>query len=158
MHMAARSDISDTENLRRQLMSLRRQLEAAYRPDTAAPGFQGSTPSTGQCAATSVIARELFGGDMVSAKVQGLSHWFNRFRVDGASFDADITGDQFGRPVLQIAPEGDLYTDTRVRLPEHLNEETLRRARLLAERANAPGVVDAVDAALDVRHRHRGTG
>jgi len=104
-----------------------------------------------------VIARELLGGEMVSAKVQGLSHWFNRFRVKEALFDADITGDQFGRPVLQIAPEGELYADTRVRRPEHLNEETLKRARLLAERAGAPEVVDAIAAALDARHRHRGT-
>jgi hypothetical protein len=156
--MKTHSDFKNTESLVRQLRSLRKRLEAEYRPDTAAPGFHGSTPSTGQCAATSVIARELFGGDMVSAKVEGLSHWFNRFRVEEASFDADITGDQFGRPILQIAPEGDLYADTRVRLPEHLNEETLRRARLLAQRANAPEVVDAMDVVLESRHRHRSTG
>jgi hypothetical protein len=156
--MTMHSEFKNTGSLMRQLKLLRKRLEAAYRPDTAAPGFHGSTPSTGQCAATSVIARELFGGDMVSAKVQGLSHWFNRFKVKEASFDADMTGDQFGRPVLQIAPQGDLYAGTRVRLPEHLNEETLRRARLLAQRANAPEVVDAMDVALESRHRHRSTG
>jgi len=135
---------------------LRQRLESAYCPDTAAPGFHGNAASTGQCAATSVIARELLGGEMVSAKVEGLSHWFNRFRVGESGFDADITGDQFGRPELQIAPEGQLYPGTRVRSPEHLNEETLKRARLLAERASAPEIVDAMDAALESRHRSRG--
>jgi hypothetical protein len=95
---------------------------------------------------------------MVSAKVQGLSHWFNRFRVKDTLVDADITGDQFGLPVLQSAPQGQLYADTRVRPREHLNEETLRRARILAERAGELDIVDAVEAVLNSRHRNRNTG
>ena len=147
-----------SEDLLRQLQLLRRRLESAYGPDTAAPGFVGNTPSTGQCAATSVIARELLGGEMVSAKVQGLSHWYNRFRVRDAFVDADITGDQFGLPILQVAAQGQLYADTRVRPREHLNAETLRRARLLAERAGATDIVDSVDAVLSSRQRSKSTG
>lgn len=151
--MSNRVYFESLEVLRQQLMMLRRRLEVAYRPDTAAPGFSGSTASTGQCAATSVITRQILGGEMVSAKVEGVSHWFNRFRVNDAFFDADITGDQFGRPVLQIAREGDLYAETQLRSPEHLNAETLRRARLLADRAGALEVVDAIDAELVSRDR-----
>ncbi len=149
---------ASSEDLLRQLQLLRQRLQSAYRPDTAAPGFVGTTPSTGQCAATSVIARESLGGEMVSAKVHGQSHWFNRFRVKDTWVDADITGDQFGLPVLQSAPQGQLYADTRVRPQEHLNEETLRRARLLAQRAGALDIVAAVDAVLTSHRQSRTAG
>lgn len=122
-------------------------------PDTAAPGFPGIAASAGQCAATALIVKELLGGDMVSARVEGLSHWFNRFRVNNAYVDADITGDQFGRPLIQIAAEGKLYQDTHLRAPGHLNEETLRRVRLLAERAGVEEVVASVDARLESQHQ-----
>lgn len=140
--------VENVEELRRQLLELRQRFERVYRPDTAAPGFHGHTASTGQCAATSVILRELLGGDMVSAKVEGLSHWFNRIRIGNASFDADITGDQFGLPSLQIAPAESIYSETQVRNLGQVNDETLHRARRLAERVSELAVAQAIDATL----------
>lgn len=112
------------------LRAMRAALEAAFGDDTRAPGSTG-TGSAGHCAAVAVIVRRHFGGYFVSATVGGQSHWFNR--IDGK--DYDLTGDQFGRPPLQFFKAGELYTGTRVRDPGDCKAETVRRARLLAERA-----------------------
>ena len=124
------------EALKGQLTSLRATLEKAFSPDTAAAGFEGVTPSTGQCAAASLVVYELLGGDLVSAKVQGQSHWFNRIYVEEQVLDVDVTGDQFGLPGLQMAEANALYADSRVRNSTEANPETIARAIRLAERAN----------------------
>jgi hypothetical protein len=71
---------------------------------------------------------------MVSAVVDGTSHWFNRLRVEGQDWDFDLTGDQFGLPSVQIAPSGELYPQTRMRRWEELDAETLRRLRIFSQR------------------------
>lgn len=117
------------------LRQLRTRVEKQFAPDTAAAGFGGSTPSSGHCAAVSVITHELFGGEFVSAIVDGRSHWFNRLTVDSRLVDADLTADQFGYTSIRVAPPGELYEGTRVRSALEVNEETLLRAITLAERA-----------------------
>lgn len=117
------------------LTELRNRLEHSFRPDTASQGFLGTTPSTGHCAAVAAIVYELFGGEMISAPVEGQSHWINRLQVNGRTVDADLTGDQFGRLPIQIGPPGELYAGLRVRSPAELTSETLARASLLAKRA-----------------------
>lgn len=117
------------------LYLLRGRLALAFAPDTAAAGFSQSVPSSGHCAAVAVIVHGLLGGELVSTKVDGQSHWFNRLPVDGGYLDVDLTGDQFGRAELQISAVGTLYPDTRVRALEELKKETTDRARLLAKRA-----------------------
>lgn len=104
--------------------------------------------STGHCAAVAIIVHELLGGEMVSTLVEGHSHWLNRLRAGEKPMDVDLTGDQFGRPFLQIADAGALYADTRVRMRAELSEETLARTRLLAERADLGEAVRSIDAAL----------
>jgi hypothetical protein len=122
------------------LTELRRRLEGAFHPDTASQGFPGTVPSTGHCAAVAAIVHELFGGEMVSTRIDGHSHWLNRLRLENRTLDADLTGDQFGRPEFQIAPAGELYPDVRIRQPAELNAETLERAELLARRAGLTDV------------------
>lgn len=137
------------------LEDLRRQLEGAFRPDTASPGFPGTTPSTGHCAAVAAIAHELLGGEMVSTLVQGHSHWINRIELNGQRIDVDLTGDQFERPPIQIGQPGDLYPGLRVRAPSELTAETLERARLLAERAGLVRVARALTERLAAHcHAH----
>ncbi len=114
---------------------LRRRLESAFSPETAAPGFDGRTPSTGHCAAVSAILAEMLGADMVSAQVANHSHWFNRMQIGEQAYDFDLTGDQFGLNTVQCAEANKLYRDSMVRSPQDLNTETLERARLLAMRA-----------------------
>lgn len=123
----------------------RKFIEPYFAPDTAAGGWQDDAiPSAGHCAALSAIiyhdlvdfVRDLEGRILcASAVVNGGSHWFNRFEILGEAWDVDLTGDQFGLPPVQVAKAGSLYEGTRVREFSELNEETLQRAALLAERA-----------------------
>jgi len=109
-------------------------MERAFAPDTAAEGFPRVCPSSGQCAAVTVILYETLGGEMVSASVDGLSHWFNRITLTDGVFDYDVTGDQFGRPTVQLAPANSLYPGTKLRSSDELTNETIQRARRLAGR------------------------
>jgi hypothetical protein len=117
---------------------LRKSFESAFSPDTAAPGFAGTAPSSGHCAAVALILYENLGGKLVSAKVDGQSHWFNRFYVGEDDVDVDLTGDQFERPPIQIAQPGALYPGTRERSIGEVNDETRNRASKLRERIKFP--------------------
>src|SRR5207249_1503185 len=126
---------SDVTQLDQFLTDLRQRLESVFGPATSAPGFTGSAPSTGHCAAVSVIASKLLGASMVSTKIQGQSHWFNRLRVGDREIDFDLTGDQYGFCPVRYSDANKLYPGTKVRAYQDLNAETLRRARLLASKA-----------------------
>lgn len=116
------------------LETIRAGLNAVFSDDTALAGSARSTPSAGHCAAVADIIFRQFGGELMSAKVNGESHWFNRIQLDGEIADVDLTGDQFGRSSVQVGPAGGLYLGTRVRTEEELNEETLQRAAILENR------------------------
>jgi hypothetical protein len=79
--------------------------------------------------------QRLFGGDMVRVKVGRITHWLNRLTVDSEACDVDLTGDQFGRPPVQIAPVGSLYGEGQIRLRSSLPKETVARAKLLGKKA-----------------------
>jgi len=130
-----RSMQSSAGNLHTALHALRASLEGAFAPDTAMPGLTGVSQSTGHCAAVAWILHELLGGKLVSARVEGQSHWFNRLEVDGDIVDVDLTGDQFRRPPVQIANQGTLYGGTVERSEIEVNAETRARAALLRTRA-----------------------
>jgi len=130
---------------------LRRALQDAFSEDTAAAGFPRTTPSAGHCAAVSAVTHFYLGGGFASAYVDGQSHWFNRFRIGPISIDADLTGDQFGRPEIQAEEAGRLYPGTRPRSPEELNDETLVRAATLARRARLEHVYRRIQSELDAR-------
>ncbi len=130
-----------------ELERLRVTLEAAFSPETAAPGTEtaGRPPSVGQCAVVSIIVRDRFGGEFVSTTVQGQSHWFNRLNIGGRVIDVDLTGDQFGLQAVRFGEPGGLWPGTRTRTPHELREETVRRAIRLAEKA---GLQDTQDRLL----------
>jgi len=133
------------------ISTLRDRLERGFAPDTAASGFTGTSRSTGHCAAVSTIVNQVLGGSLVSAKVAGLSHWFNRVRVRGEDVDLDLTGDQFGFDAIQIAKAGELYPVTRVRPFLDLNTETLSRARVLAARSGLAEVASTLEKSIAKR-------
>lgn len=114
-----------------ELWPTRKKLEKVFSQDTAAPGTNSDIPSAGHCAAVSYLIWSIFGGEMVSTKVNGQSHWFNRI----GDIDIDLTGDQFNRAPMQIADNSKLWPDTRLRNFGDLNQETLDRAQVLAKRA-----------------------
>jgi len=140
---------------RRELLSaaneIRREVEPHFRPDTAAQGFKGSTPSTGHCAAVSVLVNARLGGEFVSAIVENVSHWFNRLQTADGAIDVDVTADQFGRTPIISATAGQLYDGSRVRLHRELNVETLHRALILARRAGMDDVAAHLQRILDAR-------
>lgn len=113
------------------LREFRARLDKAFSPETAVPGTASAIPSAGHCAAVAVLFRESFGGEFVSTRIDGQSHWFNRL----GPVDIDLTGDQFGRPAVQVADAGTLYPETRVRDTKDVNNETIERARRLNARA-----------------------
>lgn len=123
----------NTAGIQRVIEAVRDRLDQVFQLDTAAPGTDHELPSAGHCAAVALILCEMFGGQLMSTKVNGQSHWFNRLSDFG--IDVDITGDQFGSPKIQISPIGWLYRDARERQFEEANPETLYRAGKLAKRA-----------------------
>lgn len=144
-------DATSVKALRQSLTSFRDRLEEAFRPDSAAQGFPGVSPSTGHCAAVAVIVHELVGGDIISTLVDGTSHWLNRLNAGGRCMDVDLTGDQFSRPRVQVKEAGKLYPETRIRTQAELTEETLERARLLATRAGFTETAQAIEMQLENR-------
>ena len=127
----------------RELERLRHALDRAFSPETALEGTQRRVASSGHCAAVAAIVLDRFGGYLVSTRLQGESHWFNRIRMGDSNVDVDLTGDQFGQPAIQTAPAGRLYPECRLRDPSELNQETRRRARLLAALATACAAVES---------------
>jgi len=114
---------------------LRACLERAFSPETAQLGSSSSVPSAGQCAAVAVIVQEILGGQMVSARVNGFSHWFNRLPTLEGEIDLDITADQFGHSPILTSRAGDLYPETRVRKAAEVAAETRARSDLLKQRS-----------------------
>jgi len=113
------------------LWDTRKKLEKAFSKETAFPGTTSEIPSAGHCAAVAYLVWSMFGGQMVSTKVNGESHWFNRI----GAWDVDLTGDQFGRAALQVGDNGTLYPETKLRNYDELKQETTDRARTLARKA-----------------------
>lgn len=133
------------------LAALRARLERAFRPDSAAPGTDWTLPSAGHCAAVAAIVHELYGGEFLSAFVQGQSHWLNRIYIGTHPRDVDLTGDQFSFPAIQISEPYRLYAGLRIRHPDELHNETIGRALLLARRAGFAEVVHALEMRLATR-------
>lgn len=131
------ADVSnfDSDFLIEKLHGLRKALEPHFSSETALPGTNYKMPSSGHCAVVSTIVHDLYGGDLVSTILDNQSHWFNRFVLTDGVFDIDITGDQFGYPIIQKSKEGTLYPNARIRSVRELNQETKIRAEILANKA-----------------------
>ncbi|MBI2025085.1 MAG: hypothetical protein HYT03_03315 [Candidatus Harrisonbacteria bacterium] len=95
-------------------------------------GWTKNNPLWGHCAVVSLLAQDVFGGELLRASLEGTefakmrSHYWNKLPTFG---EVDFTGPQFG----DNYPE---YLRSTVRERDYLlsNPETKRRYRLLAER------------------------
>lgn len=85
-------------------------IRAAWRVETCDPidthNWTPANPSRGQCAATALVVRDLFGGELLEAEVlfrsgerQGFHYW-NRL----AGAEVDLTADQFTEDELVQEP------------------------------------------------------
>ena len=133
-------EFTSLDSLYGKACELRNRLEVNFNFDTAYGGESGTVPSAGHCAVVSYIALKYIGGSLVSAVVDGKSHWFNRVRVGSKVLDLDLTGDQFGGPSVQIAEKGLLYAGERLREPQELTSETISRAKKLAKKAGIKSI------------------
>lgn len=116
-----------------QLRQLRSVLDNLFTPETASPGTTSKIPSAGHCAVVSLLIRSLFEGDLVSAKVAGVSHWYNCIRE---GLYVDLTGDQFGFPKIQIS-NNPIYPGTRKRDLAEVSTETHLRYSTLRDKYQA---------------------
>jgi hypothetical protein len=130
-----RPSLSQTEDLVR---SVRLRLEDGFSPDTASGHGGASVPSAGHCAVVALILHATLGADLVSARYEGTSHWFNRVRTGHVALDVDLTGDQFGFPSVRVGAPGSLFPGTRVRQVSEVSGETISRAVRLAQRSRLP--------------------
>jgi hypothetical protein len=129
------------------LRTLRAALEPHFAADTAlASASSEQSLSAGHCAVVALIVQKKLGGELVSARVQDQSHWFNRFEVGGRVVDVDLTGDQFGNQPVRLGAAGTLYPGTLVRSRHQLTADTLKRAALLAERSTFAQIADELRA------------
>jgi len=107
-----------------ELRDLRKDLEKCFAAETVY-FFNEEIPSTGHCAIVAAIIYKRFGGNLVSAYVNGIKHWFNK--ID--DYYIDLTGDQFGFDPVQI--KKDLYENCLIREWMHLNSTTLERLEIM---------------------------
>lgn len=81
-------------------------LRKCWRRETAAPGAQAEwvpeDPSYGQCAITSMLVHDVFGGEIYKIRVDGGgTHYFNK--IDGHYID--LTREQFDLYDIPVADE-----------------------------------------------------
>lgn len=116
-----------------QLEKLRETLEKLFAPETASPGTVSEIPSAGHCAVVALLIRSLFEGELVSAKVNEVSHWYNQIRE---GLYVDLTGDQFGFAKVQISDQP-IYPGTRKRDLSEVSTETHLRYSTLRDKYRA---------------------
>lgn len=77
-------------------------------------GWTPENPAKGQCAVTSLVVQDLFGGELLKTPTCGGTHFYNR--IDGQRYD--LTLSQFAEPIQHM----DELT-TREEAFTHTNEQ-----------------------------------
>jgi hypothetical protein len=96
-------------------------LKSAWSSDSST-SWSAANPAKGQCSVTSLVAQDIFGGDIVTTKTQGGTHFYNV--IDGRRYDFTIG--QFDEQIaFDDTPCGraEAFTDT-----SEQQYEALRRA------------------------------
>jgi hypothetical protein len=109
--------------------ALRSVLEQAWSRDTSADpeGWSENNRPWGQCAVTALVLQDLFGGGLLRAKVDGISHYWNRLP---SGEELDLTRDQFGPWPMIIA--GEMRTrDYVLSFPDTVRRYELLKARVV---------------------------
>jgi hypothetical protein len=120
----------------RELDLLEEALKSAWSPETSADPEHWTldNPARGQCAVTALVVQDEFGGDLIRATVDDVSHYWNRL-PDGA--EIDLTRRQFREDATYGAGE---VRDREYVLsfPDTANRYWLLRRRLVSPHA-VPG-------------------
>ena len=104
----SKNKVSVTE-LKKNLKPIRAAMDEVFACDTAFGDCLPGRPSAGHCVLAAMVIQDLFGGqimggDIKSGKRGVVPHYWNK--IDGISID--VTGDQFGKPPIQVK-RGNLY-------------------------------------------------
>lgn len=111
-----------------------RALEQSWDAATSAdPAWSTLVPSRGQCAVSALVVQDEFGGNLVRAIVDGVSHYWNRL-ADGSEIDATRAQLPHWHPVDEVV---------RPRSYVLSFPDTLRRYSILRSRIDAVLKVDA---------------
>lgn len=120
------SEGPDVEIARR-LDELARRLENSWTRETSADPVRWSAENSsfGQCAVTALIVQDHFGGELLRARVNGVSHYWNRLPF---GLEVDLTRKQFG--VDPDVPPGEVKSrEFVISFPETVDRYlSLRRA------------------------------
>ncbi len=105
-----------------EINELKENLLKVYDSKTAYPkcSWSKDNPTLGQCAVTSLIVKDYFGGDIYKHNKE--NHYFNV--IDGKVID--LTKEQFDYELD--------YTDSRKKMPDLNSGKTKERYELLKER------------------------
>jgi hypothetical protein len=78
-------------------VDLYRALSQVWSADTSSPtgAWLTSSPAKNHCSVTSLIVNDYFGGDILTTRTIGGTHFYNR--IDGKKWD--LTVSQFAEPI-----------------------------------------------------------
>jgi len=108
-------------------IELYRVLKDAWSAQTASPstGWTADVPAKNHCSVTSLIVQDYFGGDIVSTKTNGGTHFYNL--IDGTKWD--LTVSQFAEPIP--------FDDRAATRETAMQDTTLEKYEALADRVRA---------------------
>ena len=75
-------------------IELYRALRTAWSPETS-NGWAAENPAKNHCSVTSLVVQDLFGGELLTTRTVGGTHFYNR--IDGVRWD--LTVSQFAEPI-----------------------------------------------------------
>jgi hypothetical protein len=108
---------------------------AAWAVDTSSDPDRWSADNAawGQCAVTSLLVQDFFGGDLLRTEVEGISHYWIR-TPDGR--EVDLTREQFG-PHAKVGPGEARDRNYVLSFPQTRRRYDLLRRRVQAAFARA---------------------
>lgn len=109
-------------------IDLYRALRHVWASDTASPAgtWSSSNPALNHCSITSLVVQDFFGGEILTTKTVGGTHFYNA--IDGTTWD--LTASQFAEPIpydgtpsSRAMALSDTSTEKYERLKERLNTQ-----------------------------------
>lgn len=78
-------------------LELYRAIASVWSADTSSPtgAWSPSNPAQNHCSITSLVVQDFFGGEILSTKTSGGTHFYNS--IEGVKWD--LTASQFSEPI-----------------------------------------------------------
>ncbi|WP_206243932.1 YunG family protein [Novosphingobium terrae] len=110
-------------------IALYRALRSAWSAETASPpaSWSADNPAKNHCSVTALIVQDHFGGDILSTRTVGGTHFYNL--IDGTRWD--LTVSQFAEPIP--------FDDTPPSREAAMSDTTPDKYRIITERLQRGG-------------------